>query len=338
MKVTATLLIACICMTHAWAAEAAPFVLDWSAPEGCPSRERMLAATRARLSDDDPNAPPELFVRGEVTLAEGIVVVDLQVKDASGEDRGERRVRFDDRSCDAIETPTALVLAMMLGVARPRESNHAGEHPLADVPAAPAPSEPAPLRSGPAQDPPRPSPRPVAPGRALRPMTLGISAVASHGVLPNVGFGGALRWAATFWGPVVIGVEGSFETTWALRAANGEATFRRFDAAALVGVRVVRARSLEVVPLLEGRGGVLTGNVRGLSSTSDATSMLGSLGAGVLAKVPLGDVVSFEVLPDVRVLLGRDEFQVLSRGELIHVHRPAPFEARLSLGLAWELP
>ena len=198
--------------------------------------------------------------------------------------------------------------------------------------------EPKALESAPARvRPPRSPPPATEPARASVPITLGISGVASRGGLPNVGLGGALRWTATFRDMIMIGVEGSFETTWAVRAANGEATFRRIDAGVLVGVPVLRSRSLELIPLLEGRGGLLTGEVSGLPSKYDATSFVGALGAGVLARIPLGQTLRFEVLPDVRVPLSRDEFQVRRAEELIRVFRPGPIEARLSLGLSWEL-
>lgn len=334
---TATLLVAFMCMMHASIARAAPFELDWSAPEGCPSRERMLLATRARLGEHEPSAaPPELFARGTVTVEGPSVVLDLGVNDANGEDRGERRVRFDDRPCEAIEAPAALVLAMMLGVARSREANVVHEG-LPEGAAEPAPLGPKPPESPPARV---RSPRPPSPaGEPPRahPMTVGLSGVASHGALPNVGFGGALRWTTTLWASVVIGIEGSFETTWAVRAASGEATFRRLDAAVLLGVPVVRSRWLELIPLLQGRGGILTGEVSGLPSSYEATSFVGALGVGALGRIPLGQALRFEVLPDVRIPLTRDEFQVRRAGELIRVFRPEAVEARLSLGFAWEL-
>lgn len=337
---TATLLVALMCMMHASIARAAPFELDWSAPEGCPSHERMLLATRARLGEEhDQSAAPELFVRGTVTVEGGVVVLDLRVNDASGEDRGERRVRFDDRTCEAIEAPASLVLAMMIGVARSRGANVSHEEPRGG-PAESAPLEEpkAPASAGAPERPPRPRPSPAAePTPASAPMTVGLSGVASHGALPNVGFGGALRWTATFWGSVMLGLEGSFETTWAVPAANGRATFRRFDGAVLIGTPIVRSRSIEIIPLLQGRGGLLTGDVSGLPSAYDATSVVGAFGAGVLGRISLGQTLRFEVMPDVRVPLSRDEFQVRRTGELIRVHRPAAIEARLSLGFAWEL-
>ncbi len=334
---TATLLVAFMCMLHARVAQAAPFELDWSAPEGCPSRERMLLAIHARLGANEPSAAPELFVRGTVTVDGASVVLDLRVNDANGEDRGERRVRFDDRTCEAIEAPAALVLAMMIGVARSRDASATHAEPPGE-PAEPGSLEPTAPESPPARSHSRRSPSSAGePPRVRLPMTVGLSGVASHGALPNVGLGGALRWTTTLWSSVTIGIEGSFETTWAVRAASGEATFRRIDAGVLLGAHVVRSRWLEIIPLLQGRTGLLTGEVSGFPSTYDATSVVGALGAGVLGRIPLGQALRFEVLPDVRVPLGRDEFQVRSAGELIRVFRPEAVEARLALGVAWQL-
>lgn len=334
----AMLLVALMCMTHARIAWAAPFELDWSAPQGCPSREGMLLATRARLGEhDDPSAAPELFVRGTVTVEEGIVVLDLRVNDASGEDRGERRVRFDDRACEAIEAPAALVLAMMIGVARSRGAGASHDEPSGES-GEPAPFEqPRAPESVPSRERPRRRPPAAEPARVFPPMTVGLSGVASHGGLPNVGFGGALRWTATPWASVMIGLEGSFETTWAVRAASGEATFRRIDAAVLIGAPVVRSRWLEIIPLVQGRGGILAGEVTGLPSAYDASSVVGALGAGALGRIRVGQALHFEVLPDVRIPLSRDEFQVRRADELVRVFRPAPVEGRLALGFAWEL-
>jgi hypothetical protein len=280
-----------------------------------------------------------LFVRGKVTVERGIVVLDLRVKDASGEDRGERRVRFDDRTCEEIEAPAALVLAMMIGVARARGADASNEEPPGAI-AEPAPLDEriAPDRAPVRERPPRPRPAPVAePTRVSAPMTLGLSAVASHGGLPNVGLGGALRWTATFWGSVMLGLEGTFETTWAVPAANGEATFRRIDGGVLIGATAVRSRWLEIIPLVEARGGVLTGEVSGLPSAHDATSVVGAFGAGALGRIPLGRALRLEVLPGIRLPLARDEFQVRRADELIRVFRPDAVEARLSFGFAWEL-
>ena len=120
MKAAVATLAVFSCMVHARLARAAPFELEWSAPAGCPSRERIVAALNETLGEPETNAPPELLVRGTASMEGGTIVVHLEVRDVAGKDLGERRLRHAERDCLAIEEPTAIVLAMMISVARPR--------------------------------------------------------------------------------------------------------------------------------------------------------------------------------------------------------------------------
>jgi hypothetical protein len=321
MRAAVTLLAAATVVTHAEVASAAPFELEWSAPEGCPSREQIVEASLARLGENKSSDPPELFVRGNVDIEDGAYVAHFQVKDAAGADLGERRVRFDEPRCEDITDSAALVLAMMIAVARP--------HTLAPETEAPRASTPRRARARPA---------PVVASRSFAhvPMTVGASAVVSMGLLPNVGFGGALRWTATFSPPILLGLEGSFEASPVAHVAGGETTFRYLDAGALVGFRVVRWPGLEIVALFEARGGMAIASTAGFRSAYDATRFVGIVAAGVLGRVPLGPTLRLEVLPDLRVPIVVPDFVVRERGELVRVHRPAPVEGRLSLGIAWE--
>src|SRR5262245_17390209 len=72
------------------AARAAPFDLEWSAPEACPTREGMIAASRAVLGEGESTASPELYVHGSVTNDREAFVVHLRITDTSGADLGER--------------------------------------------------------------------------------------------------------------------------------------------------------------------------------------------------------------------------------------------------------
>ncbi len=348
-RILLSLLAACSLTMQARLARGAPFELTWSAPDECPTRERIVAASRIALGEDDstsaarapvpvvgaraPNssAPPELFVQGTVAAEDDAFVVHLQVTDASGRDLGERRVRFADRSCEAIEGPTALLLAMMIAVAHSRQPGHdARSAPESDLGAAPESEAPTkPMADAPTVLPLRP-----APERAPMPMTLGASTIASLGFMPNVGLGAAVRWTASI-SSLVLGVEGSFETTWPTEVAGGTAMFRFFDLGALVGVRAVRSRSFELIPLLEARGGALVGSATGFPATYDTTRVVGIVAAGALGRVPMGSALHLEILPDLRVPLTRDEFAVREGRKLIHVHSTAPIEARLSVGVGW---
>jgi len=287
----------------------------------------MMAASREALGEVESAAAPELFVHGVVTDEHDAVVVHLRVADAAGVDLGERRVRLEVRRCAAIEEPAALILAMMIAVARTREPAH--ELPRS-APIAP-PVVPA---SSPGRDRPEPASPTRGPRTARAPMTVGASAVASVGALPNVGLGGAVRWTASL-ARVLLGLEGSFETSLPRRAASGETTFRLFDVGALAGVRIVRAQRFELVPLLEVRGGVLTGHASGFPSTYDAARLVGVVAAGALARIPFGSAFAVELLPDVRVPFAHDTFAVREGGKLIRVHSTASVEGRLSIGVGW---
>ncbi|MDF2697866.1 MAG: hypothetical protein K0S65_6249, partial [Labilithrix sp.] len=245
----------------------------------------------------------------------------FQVKDGAGADFGERRVRFDEPRCEDITDSAALVLAMMIAVARP--------HTL-------APETEASRASTPRRARPRPARVVASRSFARVPMTVGASAVVSMGLLPNVGFGGGLRWTATFSPPILLGLEGSFEASPVAHVAGGETTFRYLDAGALVGFRMVRWPGLEIVPLIETRCGMAIASTAGFRSAYDATRFVGIVAAGVLGRVPLGPALRLEVLPDLRIPVVAPDFVVRERGELVRVHRPAPVEGRLSLGIAWD--
>ncbi len=320
-RATVAVLVACALFMQTRSAKGAPFDLEWSAPEGCPSREAIVAASLARLGESGSSAPPELYVQGTVMVEDGAIVAELRVKDVTGADLGERRVRFDEPRCEDIVESTALVLAMMIAVAQPRTPEPVLEPEQQPPPTAPRVRRPLP---------------PATPAPAHVPMTLGASAVASLGLLPNVGFGGALRWTATLSPPLVLGVEGSFETSQPVRVLGAEATFRFVDAAALVGFRAVRSKWLELVPLVEARGGFSIASTTGFRSAYDATRFVSIVAAGVLGRVPLGRALRLEVLPDIRVPLDSADFLVRDQGELFHVHRPALVEGRLAVGIAWE--
>lgn len=324
---TLAFLTASLVIFQARRAEAAPYELEWSAPEGCPARERMMEASRRVLGEQASSGTAELVVQGDVTSDEGSFLVVLRVKDAAGADLGERRVRFYDSRCSEIEEPAALLIAMMIAVARSREPVHEA------APEPPPVSAPSVVPTPPRDRVASPSPQTERHKEPLA-MTVSGSGVASLGFLPNVGLGVALRWTASF-SSLVVGAEGSFETSWAKPAAGGSVTFQSYDVGALVGLRVLRSRTFELVPLLEARVAALAGSTSGFPAAYDTTRLVGIAAAGALAKIRLGPRIHLEVLPDVRMPLAHDVFDVRQDGQLIRVHETAPVEARLSIGAGW---
>ena len=339
MRVAVALLTAALCMLSPRSARAVPFELTWSAPPSCPSRETIVAATRERLGDGETTDPPELYVRGALTTEGATFVVDLQVKDVDGVELGERRVRMERPSCNAIAEPVALVLATMIAVARPREREREAQAdaivepdsvPASAPKAAPISEVPSARRSR--------RPPPTVRARTRLPMAVGASGAASFGLLPHAGFGGALRYTMTLPSTidVVIGGEGSFETSPPVSVAGGEATFRYFDIGGLAGVLVGRSSWIELVPLIEGRAGLIIPSATGFYWGYNTPRFSGAVGAGALARIILGEALRLEVLPSFRVALTRDEFRVLAGEELVRVHRPLSVGARLTVGIAYE--
>jgi len=298
-----TLLTAVLGMLSTRSARAAPFELTWSAPPSCPSHETIVAATRERLGEGETSEPPDLYVRGLVTTEGAVLVVDLQVRDVGGVELGERRVRFEGRSCKAIAEPVALVLATMIAVARPREGGHEATVGAVTEPEPSPSSTPGPTPS-PAPSPARRSHRPAPPPspRVRVPMTIGASAVASFGLLPHAGFGGALRYTMTLPSKiaVLLGAEGSFETSPPVSAGGGEAIFRYVDVGGLAGVRVARTRWLELVPLVEGRAGLIFPSATGFPLDYGAIRFSGVVGAGVLGRIILREALRLDVMPSLR--------------------------------------
>ncbi len=320
-------------------ANGAPFDLVWSAPAGCPSREVIVAATQASLGESPSEASPELFVQGAVRAVGGGFVVKLGLKDASGRALGEREVRVGPPSCEAIEEPVSLVLAMMIAVARPRLEERGDSAERAETP---PPSTPAPASvRGPSST---PAPPPSTPAPAARPsaeplphrLVVGAAGVGSLGVLPNVGRGFAIRAMYSPRSIVLVGLEASFEACGSVRVESGEVGFQLFAASARVGVAALRTARFELIPTAGVRAGASRSIPTGFSVVKDETRASLLAGTGALARVELAPHIFAEILPELEVALIRDRLQIRHGAKLYSVHRASLFGARVSLGLGYE--
>lgn len=339
-----------------WAApaHAAPFELAWSAPEGCPSREAIVEATQARLGKAPSGASAKLFVQGTV-IAEGRgFTVTLDLKDGAGRPIGERAIRVERPSCNDIQDPTSVVLAMMIGVAAPHLEEHDGSG--TDVEsgterasgtergsrAEPESTPPAPS----AADPPPAAPRPrakqaAARSIALRPLEhrvlLAAMGVTSLGILDTVGLGAALRATYSPTSPLVFALETGIEASPARLVAGGEVAFQLISASLRVGLAVLRTGNIELIPTAGARGALIRTSPTGFATVQNEVRTTMAVGPGLLVRARLGAHLFAEVLPEVEGLLRRDHFKIRDGGELYDVHRPAAFDGRLSVGLAYEL-
>lgn len=312
----------------AWAV---PFELDWKAPAGCPSREEIVASTRALLGEEVSNSPAELFVHGEVVRDSTGYAVALRMNDTDGKEVGERELRVDESACGAIKEPTSLVITMMIAVARPHVD--VAPPPSAEVPPPPSPEPPRTTAPRPAPPPPPPPPKPPFE------FSVSASAVASVGFLPHVGLGGALRFMVL---PpssrLLFGLEASFETSPAAKAGGGDVRFDVAEAGALFGVRILRRGRFELAPVASASGGIVWTHPTGFPVIQRDVRPAALLGLGALGRVALGSHTRFEFLPQVRVPLLREKFEVREGDQVFLVHQPSVVEARLTVGIGWQFP
>lgn len=313
-------------------AKAASFQLTWDAPQGCPSREAIVAATLARLKRPIGEGR-EFFVYGTVSALEPEFVVALTLKDDRGRELGEREVRVAGRTCADIEEPSSLVLAMMIAVALPHERSADAAEPPAE-----AAEPPAQLRAPAA--PQQPPARVPAHSAALAPprtrhVAMSGAAVGAFGSLPGMGYGLALRGLYSS-GALAGAVEAGVLDSGAVPAGSEAMGFRLLELSARAGVVALRSGSVELVPHVALRGGVLRLTPIGFSLVQSTARGVGSVGAGMLARLRVAPHVLVEVLPELQAVLVRDQIQVVDAGKLYHVHRAAPVEGRLSIGLSYE--
>jgi len=310
-------------------ARAAPFDLAWSAPEGCPSRDEIVQATRARLGEQPSEARPELFVHGEVVAQDtGGFVVRLSMTDASGHALGEREVRVEQGSCSEVEAPTSLVLAMMIAVARPLRELPAYDEPHAE------PTEPPPVASKPPVT--RLPPPPAAAEAPRHRLLLGAAGVASTGILPTVALGFGVRAAYAPGFGLLFGLEIAAEASRAVHVAGGEIGFQLFSASARVGLSILRTAGLELIPTVGARGALLRTTPTGFTAVHNEIRSTMLAGAGALVRAKIAPAVFVEALPELEAVLLRDRFRIREENKLYHIHRASVFEGRVSVGIAYE--
>ena len=312
----------------------------------------MVAATLARLGESETSAPPELFVRGDVVAEKGGFVVTFIVKDVGGAEVGEREMRVQGRTCEAVTEPAALVLATMISVVRPRAETpveplrappdggartqvDTGETRAAD--ALPSPST---ARSIPIASTPRSDSQGAPVGRAAAPSrhTLGAAGVASVGVLPTGGFGAALRTSHLARSSFLLGLETSVEVGAWVRAGRGEVGFQLLSASVLAGFQVLRTAKVDLTPVVTFRGGVLRTSPSGFQLVKAEARPMALAGIGALVRVSLAPRLYGEALPQAELPLIRDVFQASEARTTYFLHQPSAVGARVSVGVGYEFP
>jgi hypothetical protein len=154
--------------------ESAPVAFRWKRAPGaetCPDREAIMRGVRARLGRRVFVAEPaaQVTIRGEIRRTEEGWQARLVLDDRDGTRVGSRTIDSDRRSCASLEDTIALVLALMVDVAK--------RHIRLHVPELDRPSEP--------------RPRPAA--SSTWGAHLSLAGSFSAGLLPGVSYGPVLR-------------------------------------------------------------------------------------------------------------------------------------------------
>lgn len=183
------------------AAPPARVAIEWTAPEGCATREDVEHRVAALLAGSS-TVPEGLVIRAHVAHTAAVWSVTLETQ--QGARTGKREIRAE--SCEALADAAALVVAMSIDPDTVLQNRSAATAP-----------EPTPPPASPPPPPPRPRPPPPAPtGPAHRTANapdrhhqkahrepehwaVGIAAAVDLGRLPRPAFGEEARVAA-LWG------------------------------------------------------------------------------------------------------------------------------------------
>lgn len=181
LRIVVVALTLCLGNEVARADDASPFELDWRAPTGCPSPERLRAEITRLIG---PNAHPEgtTHVAGEVSAQDnGTYLVKLELEQSGHP--GERTLT--GATCAEVSRAAALLIALAIAPNSAREEPEPSPPPPPPPPPAPAPPTPAP--------PPPPSAPPATHERSI---VIALGPAAEIGLLPALSPGGEVSLGA----------------------------------------------------------------------------------------------------------------------------------------------
>jgi hypothetical protein len=306
-----------VALASAWAAlpaasalAAVPIELDWQAPPGCSSRERVLEEV-GRLTATPP--PEPLHARAVVTRGGNAYRVVIELDGAA---RGARALQAP--SCDSVARATALIIALAID---PQAATVAVEPPVDAPPRAPPTEAPEPQ---------------ATPARPLAVFaTLGL--VVERALLPDFAAGAeagaGLRWrflradvsagvlpSATTELPDRPSVSGHFTLGYlALRGCAGVVGdgVSTFGCAGLRGSRIWA------------RG---DGDVRAFEHAAHALS----LEPGALLRTPDAGGLAAEFAANLVIPLSRPTFVIVDDDTRVELFRPPALGVAVRAGLSYE--
>jgi hypothetical protein len=354
---------ACFGSARAQAAEP-PIELSWSAPEGCPSRDEVLARTHRHLASA---STAQSGLRAVATVTPVGAGFELTLELGGRELDAHKQLRVE--SCEAAARAAALLIALAFDPNASAEERATPAEP--QPPTEPPPTEPPPTEPPPTE--PRSVPEPSAAERATpeasappsrttaarapvaaepeapsaasasEPLELGFSAgavlSADFGMLPQVPAWGLRPWLALSIERVRASAGVAFWLPGEARPerAAGRASGRAIGGELTLGFELTRARPL-LVPYLLGELAQVSLQTSGISDPGSASATWGGIGVGLLAGHALVAGLHATLEPAVIIAFRAPRWRLhTSDGDVTLFPAPAA-TFRLSAGLLYAIP
>lgn len=284
---------------HAAAASPTPFVLTWTAPEGCPNQAQVEEEIASALSHLHGRGPVD--VAAEVTLRETEPGFRLRVRVSHAGAVGERVLPIDD--CSDASRAAALLVALSV------------ENP---------PPPPPPKKAPP---PPPPPPPP--------PWTVGLGPRLALGIAPEVsaGIGASFAFSRSFWRISLRGAAFA-PSNHTLSDSQLGGQFQLFTGGAFACAGYP-GTPLTFYGCLGGRFDYLRATGFGTNQDSSASTKIGSPAAGITLEWSLTRRFRLRTELEAGYPLGEARFVIRNVAERVHEVDSLRGEAGLELAVAF---
>lgn len=299
---------------------------------GCPDESTFRDMVTARLGYDAfSDAQAERSVAVRVEAGERFLLAHVELRDENGALQGARDVEGTLAECEELAQSVALSLSVLIDPL----SLVDGPSPTSDPPTVEPAPEPEPVtpRDEPAPEPepvaprdePAPEPEPVAPSDEPAPdvlqpharelsrpdvgLAVGLAPTVSVGLVPGFSAGGLLSFGVTI-GRFSLALEGRVDAQAAqARSVDGHRIFGAVYAGGLTPCVVLPYVAFCGVIHL----GAIQGVAHNVSNPEPQVTLFASASARVLARFPLGPVVTLLVLAEAGIPIVRTSLAVNSR-------------------------
>jgi len=323
-----------------------PAALSFVRLEGaalCPDAREFAARIERQLGRDALTLPEsaELFVEASIsTGGPGTFRVSLVLTDREGRRLGTRELSVEGATCDPAADAAALAIALMLD---PDALGHRSPNRVVDEP--PALGPPLPQAASPAAapstaavcttSPTAPPPPPAGPPQPAWGARLQLGAAVRSGVLPGLARGG---WAAFALAPTErlsfeLGVEYLPQRRQSLEANKG-ADFSSEGAFLGAWWTLTRRGATSVAVGVDTAASSLLATGYGFAQNRAERSLFWSAGLGAQLGYAVMPRFVLQLRPSVEATLWHDDYGARVGTSRAPFFEPAPFSARLAVGVA----